>query len=311
MNSKYLGKILFLLAWMGFIFVLLTTEMTPKPDTGEISLYDKVVHFALFAVLSFTYVDADRELRGFRFLPSASLAILLASAYALLGEFLQNFVMGRHSSVLDLVAGMLGALAGVLVFYFIWPRKPKLLLHICCIGCGASVAQELSRDYDLTLYFYNPNIYPQKEHDKRLEEIAKTAKKLGLRVVVEPGYDYADWRLAAVPLADCPEKGQRCRYCIDLRLEKTAAKAAADGFDCFGTTLTVSPHKDAVFISAVGQRLASLHGVGFLDRDFKKKDGFKKAAILSRQLGLYRQDYCGCEFSLRRREMAQNRERVV
>jgi predicted adenine nucleotide alpha hydrolase (AANH) superfamily ATPase len=188
--------------------------------------------------------------------------------------------------------------------YFFWDKiftvkKPKLLLHICCIGCGAYVSRELQQIYDVSLYFYNPNIYPQTEYDKRLEEIRKVAAMTDLKVLIE-SYDHAGWLAMVKGHEADPERGERCRMCYEYRLEKTAQKALSLGYPWFASTLTVSPHKNALWINEIGNNLSIKYGLNFLDRDFKKNDGFKKATQLSRELHLYRQDYCGCEFSLRK-----------
>ena len=176
--------------------------------------------------------------------------------------------------------------------------KPSLLLHICCIGCGIHVAEELGRDFSVRLYFYNPNIFPASEYEKRLKETKRVAEMMKLGLIIG-AYDHGAWLGIIAGHETDPERGERCRLCYRDRLEKTAEKAAAEKADYFTTTLSVSPHKDARAIGAIGREAASRRGVKFLDRDFKKRDGFKKACAKSRELGLYRQDYCGCEFSVR------------
>lgn len=177
-------------------------------------------------------------------------------------------------------------------------EKPKLLLHICCAGCGASVARELEEEYSVTLFFYNPNIFPKNEYKKRLRETKKVASYLGLPLIVSD-YDHDRWLMNVEDFAHEPEKGKRCIICYRQRLESTQKEAKRKGFNFFSTTLTVSPHKDAGKIIEIGNSLAIKPELLFLARDFKKKDGFKKASCLSWELGLYRQDYCGCEFSIK------------
>ena len=176
--------------------------------------------------------------------------------------------------------------------------KPTLLLHVCCIGCGAYVLELLKSEYDITLYFYNPNVEPRAEYDKRLQEAAKVAAQFGVKLIEEE-YDNDHWHELIAGHEQDLERGERCHICYRARLEKTARYASEHNFNFFTTTLTISPHKDAEAINAIGAELGQKYGVEFLMRDFKKQDGFKKSAALSRELGLYRQNYCGCEFSRR------------
>jgi len=176
--------------------------------------------------------------------------------------------------------------------------SPKFLLHVCCIGCGAYVLELLKGDYEMTLYFYNPNIEPRAEYDKRLQEAAKVAAQFGIELIEEE-YDNERWHKLVRSHEQDPERGERCRICYRMRLEKTAQYASEHGFNIFTTTLTISPHKDAEAINAIGLELGKKYGVEFLARDFKKQDGFKKTCELSRDLNLYRQEYCGCGYSLK------------
>lgn len=175
-------------------------------------------------------------------------------------------------------------------------RKSKLLLHICCAGCGAYISRLLKQNFQVTLYFYNSNIFPKSEHDKRLVETKRIAKEFGLSLIVG-GYNHKDWLEKIKGHENDPEKGERCIICYKDRLESTAKIAQKSQFNLFTTTLSISPYKDAKAISQIGNELAVQYNVKFLDKDFKKEDGFKKSVQLSRELGLYRQNYCGCEFS--------------
>lgn len=177
-------------------------------------------------------------------------------------------------------------------------EKPKLLLHICCVGCGAYVAQVLKKEFKISLFFYNPNIWPREEYEKRREEAVRVAEEYKLDLVISD-YDHGAWLKKIKGHEHDPEKGARCLICYEDRLQTTARKAQALGFDYFTTTLTVSPHKVAQAIMKSGKELAVSYNVIFLDQDFKKQDGFKKASQLSKELNLYRQNYCGCEFSRR------------
>lgn len=178
-------------------------------------------------------------------------------------------------------------------------KKRKLLLHVCCVGCGVYVARELSKDFDVVMYFYNPNIFPEKEHMIRLNEARKISHELNIRLI-EESYNHTKWLDKARGLENEPEKGKRCTVCYGDRLNKTAEMAKELGFEYFTTTLTTSPHKDAKRISEIGNKISVKLDIGYLDKDFKKEDGFNKTCKLSKELGLYRQEYCGCEFSVRK-----------
>lgn len=176
--------------------------------------------------------------------------------------------------------------------------KLRLLLHICCGGCGAYVGRLLSQDYSVSLYFYNPNIDTAEEYFQRESEVKKVAANLGVELILEE-YKHEDWLKKAKGLEDQPERGLRCEACFHDRLEKTAAKAKESAFSYFATTLTVSPHKDAARIISIGERLGQEFSLEFLAVDFKKKNGFLASLEMSKALSLKRQNYCGCEFSKR------------
>jgi len=177
-------------------------------------------------------------------------------------------------------------------------NKPKILLHICCVGCGVYVSQILKQDYEVRLFFYNPNIWPEEEYKRREAEAEKIAEKFKLRLV-NGGYEHDRWQEAVRGHESDQEKGERCLICYKFRLD--AAAAMAKKLDCgyLTTTLTTSPHKNALAINQIGEQAAARYGLKFLTQDFKKQDGFKKSSALSRELGLYRQNYCGCEYSRR------------
>ncbi len=170
----------------------------------------------------------------------------------------------------------------------------KLLLHVCCAPCSTHAIVEMQKEYEVTLLFSNSNIYPKEEYEKRLAEAKKISKIYGLPLVVDE-YDHESWLNEIKGLENEPEKGLRCEKCYEYNLSRTATYAIEHGFDSFTTTLTISPHKDSPTIFRIGKRLGS-----FLEKDFKKMDGFQKSTLLSKEHGLYRQDYCGCEFSMRR-----------
>lgn len=177
--------------------------------------------------------------------------------------------------------------------------KSRLLLHTCCIACGAHISQTLGEDHDVVLFFFNPNIFPVGEYQRRLEETERIAHEFNWPLIIGE-YDHDSWLAAVKGREEEPEKGKRCEICFALRLRQTAITAKENDFSLFTTTLTVSPHKSAAVISRIGQDLAKEIGIEYLDMDFKKNDGFKKANVMSKELNLYRQDYCGCEFSRRK-----------
>ena len=176
--------------------------------------------------------------------------------------------------------------------------KPSFLLHCCCAPCATYPLRVLVGKFDATAFFYNPNIHPKREYEKRRDEITRFAERWGIPLVVGE-YEGEVWFEGVKGLEDEPEGGARCAVCYRMRLEKTAQMAEERGMAFFGTTLSVSPHKRVEVINRIGKELEAEHGVGFYGADFKKKDGFKISCRLSEEEGLYRQDYCGCVFSRR------------
>ena len=178
---------------------------------------------------------------------------------------------------------------------------PSLLLHSCCGPCSSYVLEYLSKYFDITVFFYNPNIYPETEYFKRLDTQKYLLEKMPFEnpvSLIEGEYN-PEIHLNAVRGQEAyREGGARCSTCFTLRLDKTAELAKARNFDYFATTLTVSPHKNAQIINALGCELSEKHGVSWLPSDFKKKEGYKRSIELSAQYGLYRQDYCGCSFAM-------------
>lgn len=184
-------------------------------------------------------------------------------------------------------------------------EKPRLLLHSCCGPCSSAVLEYLCPRFRVSLLWYNPNLYPETEFERRLETQKELLEKMGLRdeveLLVEP-WRAGDFQEIARGLENEPEGGARCTECFRLRLRETAKLAAARSFDYFCTTLTLSRHKDAARINALGERIAAETGARWLPSDFKKQGREMRSAELAEQLGLYRQLYCGCEFSLHLRE---------
>lgn len=184
--------------------------------------------------------------------------------------------------------------------------KPGILLHSCCGPCSSSVLELLSKCFDVTVLWYNPNIYPEAEYDKRLEtqkQLIDAIAEDGVqaKLLVEP-WRSEDYFSRIKGLENEPEEGKRCLECFRIRLEETARIASERGFEWFCTTLTVSSRKDAVAINAIGREAEAKYGVKWLPSEFKKREGNHRSIILSEKYGLYRQEYCGCVFSLVNRE---------
>lgn len=181
-------------------------------------------------------------------------------------------------------------------------KVPKLLLHSCCAPCSSYVLEYLSEYFEITVLYYNPNIYPEDEYVKRVEEqqnFIRAMKGTYPISFAEGNYDTDRFYEMAKGLEAVKEGGERCFRCYELRLRETAVLAAEKGFDYFTTTLSISPMKNAQKLNEIGENLAEEYGVHYLFSDFKKKNGYKRSIELSGEYGLYRQDYCGCVFSMR------------
>ena len=179
-------------------------------------------------------------------------------------------------------------------------KRPSLLLHSCCGPCSSYCLEYLKGFFDITVLYYNPNIFPQEEFFRRLSEQKRLIDDYmeGIELTV-PEYDHSEFTNYVKGLEGEPEGGARCAKCFELRLEKTARLAYEKGYDFFGTTLTVSPHKNARVINGIGERIAGEFTISpsWLYSDFKKKNGYKISIELSQKYGLYRQNFCGCEFA--------------
>lgn len=181
--------------------------------------------------------------------------------------------------------------------------KPSLLLHACCAPCSSYCIDYLNRHFDITLFFYNPNIHPAEEYTYRASELKRLVREMGLSIpVIEAENDTESFYALAKGKENIREGGARCFDCYRLRLEKTAALAKEKGFDYFTTTLSISPLKNAAKLREIGLELEEKYGIKNLPSDFKKKEGYKKSIELSKKYNLYRQNYCGCEFSKRESE---------
>lgn len=174
----------------------------------------------------------------------------------------------------------------------------KVLLHACCAVCSAYPIELLRQDgYEPVLYFFNPNIFPSEEFTRRLEELRKYAEKKKVELIVEK-QSAEDWYNAIAGLENEPERGKRCKRCFEYRLLYTVLKAFQLEYQYFTTTLTVSPHKQSQVIFEAAKELADKYELTFLDYDFKKNDGFLKTMKIAKEENFYRQNYCGCEFSM-------------
>ena len=178
-------------------------------------------------------------------------------------------------------------------------KKPSLLLHACCAPCSSAVLEVLREFFEITVFFYNPNISPEKEFVFRLDELKRLLVQMGMEEIgiVAPEYNNNEFEDVISGLENMPEGGNRCRKCYRLRLEKSVSYAKENGFDYITTTLSVSPHKNAQWLNEIGLEMGDKYGMKYLCSDFKKGEGYKRSCELSREYNLYRQDYCGCIYS--------------
>lgn len=177
---------------------------------------------------------------------------------------------------------------------------PSLLLHVCCAPCSSYCLEYLSKYFKITVYYYNPNISLSEEYEYRLSEEKRYILLRDFKNpvnIIDSEYEPKDFFAAVKGLEGEPEGGRRCAECFKLRLDATAKKAKELGFDCFTTTLTISPLKNAELLNEIGFEMGEKYGVGWLPSDFKKREGYKRSIQLSREYDLYRQNYCGCIFS--------------
>ena len=183
--------------------------------------------------------------------------------------------------------------------------RPRILLHICCAPCSSATLERLQDRFDVDFYFYNPNIEPFEEFSKRAGEAQRFVREFrpdgGVRVIVAD-YDHAAFEAIAKGREEIPERGERCYLCYSLRMRAAAQYAKAHGYDAFTTSLSISPHKSSAWINEIGLALERELGIPFVWSDFKKKDGYHRSIQLSKEYGLYRQDWCGCIYSRRERE---------
>ena len=186
---------------------------------------------------------------------------------------------------------------------------PKILLHSCCAPCSSQVITLLTEYFDITILYYNPNIYPKDEYIKRKEEQIKLINEIEHKKkidIIDCDYENNIYENTIKGLENEPEGGKRCQQCFILRLEKTAQIAKKLNYNYFSTTLTVSPHKNSTIINNIGYELEKKYNIKWLPSDYKKEEGYKKSIELSKKYNLYRQDYCGCKYSIRKETQEKN-----
>ena len=191
---------------------------------------------------------------------------------------------------------------------------PTLFLHSCCAPCSSYVLEYLSEYFQITVFYYNPNIYPDEEYYKRVEEQKRFIERFPAKhkiSFVEGNYDKDRFYAIAKGLELVPEGGERCFACYELRLREAAEYAKERDMDYFTTTLSISPMKNAEKLNEIGEKLVQEYGVKYLTSDFKKKNGYKRSVEISEEYGMYRQDYCGCVFSMQERERQKQEYRVI
>lgn len=191
-------------------------------------------------------------------------------------------------------------------------KVPKLLLHSCCAPCSSYVIEYLASYFHITVFYYNPNIYPDIEYEKRVEEQMRFVREFPTKYPVEflrGDFEKERFYDAIKGYEQVKEGGERCFRCYRLRLLETAKRAKQLGADYFTTTLSISPLKNAAKLNEIGEELAAEYGIAYLNSDFKKKNGYKRSVELSKEYGMYRQDYCGCVFS--KQERKEEKERRV
>lgn len=183
--------------------------------------------------------------------------------------------------------------------------KPSLLLHACCAPCSSYVLEYLTNYFKITILYYNPNIYPVEEYQRRLNELKKFLQDASFAnsvTLVEDRYEQTEYYDAIKGLEMLGERTKRCYSCYELRMEEACKYAKNHNFDYFTTTLSISPYKNSEWINEVGMKLEEKYSISYLYADFKKKNGYKRSLELSKEYDLYRQDYCGCEYSKAVRE---------
>lgn len=191
--------------------------------------------------------------------------------------------------------------------------RPRLLIHSCCAPCSSYILEYLTKYFDITVFYYNPNIYPEEEYIRRVEEQQNLLKTMPFQYpvkFVQGEYLPSDFYFTIKGQEAETEGGKRCYLCYGMRLKEAAKLARAGGFDYFATTLSISPYKNAEKLNEIGEQIAKEYGVAYLPSDFKKKGGYQRSIQLSKEYGLYRQDYCGCVYSRNERERSNEKNNI-
>jgi epoxyqueuosine reductase len=287
-----------LICWTAAVLALLWYPMLNIPrSVSGITYYDKIAHLVFFGVMTFLIIAFLKDWNGWKFRRIAFISVVIAFVIAVLGEYVQSYIPGRTPSYLDLFAGLIGSLLAVPLAYMLYHSpRPKLLLHVCCAPCASAVTEILATGYRLELFFFNPNIDPISEYEKRLEEVKRLADQFGVKLRIGD-YNHQDWLAAIAGHEGQPEGGSRCELCFQYRLRRAAELASQRNIPVFATTLTISPHKNSYQVNRAGLAIAAILGQNFLSEDFKENNGWQRSLVLSKKLGFYRQKYCGCEFS--------------
>lgn len=284
---------------VGWIFAIWYLMVMPLPDSGlpDVSTHviDKFIHIILFGVLT---ILVWRLLKNIihHHLARLTWSLALVWSYAYLTEFIQSLGDSRTSSFWDLFWGTVGMLTALLIIWRWRESKPRLLIHLCCGPCGAGAIRDLKRTYNITLLFTNSNIDTEVEYNKRYLAARALARHHGLRLI-RSTYAHDAWLNLVKGHETAPEKGSRCHICYRARLGEAAVTARAYGYQYFSSSLSDSPHKDNATVMQLGREVEKLTGVKFLDYNFSDNDGYRKSVQESKRLKLYRQNYCGCEFS--------------
>ncbi len=191
-------------------------------------------------------------------------------------------------------------------------RVPTLLLHSCCAPCSSYCLEYLSDYFEITVFYYNPNIYPDEEYFHRVEEQKNFIERFPAKhpiSFIQGDFEKERFFQSVKGLENEPERGARCKVCFELRLGESAKMAADRGFDYFTTTLSISPMKDAQLLNEIGTQLEEEYGIKYLHSDFKKKNGYKRSCEISQEYNMYRQDYCGCVFSYNETMARRNQQK--
>ncbi len=288
------------ICWLAAIGTLLFYPLENIPSAVEkITYADKAAHLAMFGVLTYLImaIGIRWNRRKFFWISLAAFSFSVIANFS--AEFIQAFIPGRTPSFLDFLAGLFGTILAVPVTYLLhYSPKPKAVLHVCCAPCATAVKEILEKDYRLEFFFSNSNIYPRQEYQKRLKEVKKLAGKFWIKVH-EDKYNHTAWKREVSGLEKEPEGGARCELCFRQRLTAAAKIAKDKKADFFATTLTIGPHKNSILINKIGEDIGKHFGASFLENDFKKNGGFQRSIFLSKKFNLYRQKYCGCEFSIK------------